>query len=479
MSAGPVEGLRRGIDDVTKSDRTYPRQYMQMDERPPHEELLDERAVYLGSDDISIDRYVDREFHDREMEHVWRKTWQVACHESELSEVGDTVVYDIGKYSILVVRSDVDRVKAFYNSCLHRGTQLRDVDGPVAELRCPFHGWAYSLDGKLVDLPESWDFDHVDQREMMLSEVRVGTWGGWIFVNMDRDAAPLDEYLGPLRLQFESIRPYRRYVVTHAVIKNIPCNWKVTQDAFFEVYHCDETHPQMMVATDCYDAENSVYLDGGGHLSSRMIVPVAVPGAGGHHQVTEQDVIDNLFADRVRGQASLGAGREQLSAPVLAEGELARPQAVKIIRKLKEQMLGIDLSDASDSEVIDAMEYAAFPNFMPWAGYQNCMAYRFRPDGDDHTRSIMDVWLMNPVDENSDAPVPHGPDPVVVDAANGVGDVAELGRFTVVLQQDLDNLPKVQRGLETSDRGAITVGNYQEVRLRHFHQVLDRYVGGE
>jgi len=464
----------RGVHDVVKSGRTYPNHYMRTDRKPAGPALLQESAVYLGSENIPIDRYITAEFHAQEVKSVWQKTWQVVCHETELSEVGDTVVYEIGRTSILVVRSAPEMVKAFYNSCLHRGTQLKCSDGPASEFRCPFHGWTYDLEGKLVDLPEAWDFPHVDKCKTSLPEVKVDQWAGWFFINMDPDCKPLDEYLGPLRAQFEAIRPYRRYVATHAVIRNIPCNWKVTQEAFFEVYHCDEVHPQFMISTNCYDSENSVYLDGG-HLSSRLVVPVGVAAAGGHHQVTEQEVIDNLFGDRVRGQASIGKAVEQAEIPQLAEGELARPHAAEAIRKLKESLLGIDLSAASDSEVTDAISYFAFPNFMPWAGYQNCMAYRFRPDGDDPHRSIMDVWLLNPF-ESSTGQAPHAPEPVIIDCADGVGHVEALGRFRMVLQQDLDNLPLVQRGLMTSKKGAVTLGDYQEVRIRHFHQVLDQYL---
>lgn len=464
----------RGVHDVVKSNRIYPQAYMKVDRKPAGPALLEESPVYLGSEDISVDRYLTAEFHDMEMEKVWRKTWQVACHESELSDVGDTVVYDIGRWSILVVRSAPDAVKGFYNSCLHRGTQLKCSDGPVSEFRCSFHGWTFSLDGKLTDLPEAWDFPHVDRCTTSLPQVKVAQWGGWIFINMDPDCVPLEEYLGPQRKQFEAIRPYRRYVGTHAVIRNLPCNWKVAQEAFFEVYHCDEVHPQFMISTNCYDAENSVYVDGG-HLSSRVVVPVGVAGAGGHRTVTEQEVIDNLFGDRVRGQAALGEARAQLKAPQLAQGERARPHAAEAIRATKESLLGVDLSSVSDSEVMDAIEYFAFPNFMPWAGYQNCMAYRFRPDGNDPARSIMDVWLLNPLDVDAEK-APHAPEPVVLDGQKGVRDVEALGRFRVVLQQDIDNFHLIQKGMMTSAKGTVTLADYQEVRIRHFHQVLDQYL---
>lgn len=470
-----TKGEERGVNDVVKSPRTYPETYLRSDERPTTGPLLEKSEVYLGSDEISFDRFIDPAYHDLEMKAVWSKTWQVAAHESELADVGDTVVYNIGKWSILVVRSSETELRAYYNSCLHRGTMLKECDGPVAEFRCPFHGWTFGLDGQLTYLPEAWDFARIDQDKTRLPQVKVDIWAGWVFVNLDPDAVPLEEYLGPLRKQYEAIPPAKRYVATHAVIHNIPANWKVTQDAFFEVYHCDPTHPQLLVSSNCYDAENSVYLDGG-HMNTRMIVPIAVPGAGGHFQVTEQDVIDSLYYDRVRGQAALGALGASAEAPQLGVGELARPVAAKMIRKLKEAAFGASLDGASDGEVLDAIEFSVFPNFMPWAGYQNVMSYRFRPDGNSHNRSIMDVWLLNPVMEGDLGAVPHAPEPVYIDATDGVSDVPALGRFTVVLQQDLDNLPLVQRGMETSALSGMQLADYQEVRMRAFHQMLDDYI---
>src|SRR5439155_11196874 len=79
---------------IVRSNRVYPQTYMKADRNPAVPALLEESPVYLGSGDIGVDRYLTQEFHDLEMEKVWRKTWQVACHESELSNVGDTVVYD-------------------------------------------------------------------------------------------------------------------------------------------------------------------------------------------------------------------------------------------------------------------------------------------------------------------------------------------------------------------------------------------------
>ena len=86
----------------------------------------------------------------------------MACREEEIPQVGDTLVYDIVDASLLIVRTAPDEIRAFHNSCLHRGTQLRAGPGHVAELRCPFHGFTWNLDGSFREMPCSWDFPHVE-----------------------------------------------------------------------------------------------------------------------------------------------------------------------------------------------------------------------------------------------------------------------------------------------------------------------------
>ncbi|MEO5899968.1 MAG: Rieske 2Fe-2S domain-containing protein, partial [Ilumatobacteraceae bacterium] len=102
---------------------------------------------FLGSADIPRSRYVSREFHELEKDKMWKKTWQMACREEDIPDVGDTLVYDICDLSILLVRSAPDRIQAYYNACLHRGRQLKEHDSNNTELRCAFHGYCWNLDG--------------------------------------------------------------------------------------------------------------------------------------------------------------------------------------------------------------------------------------------------------------------------------------------------------------------------------------------
>ena len=95
--------------------------YLDKDSRPIPEVLRYEISDALGSEDISVDRYVSQDWHDREMEKVWRKAWQFACRLDQIPQVGDHVVYEIGGDSLIVMRTGVDEIQAHFNACLHRG----------------------------------------------------------------------------------------------------------------------------------------------------------------------------------------------------------------------------------------------------------------------------------------------------------------------------------------------------------------------
>ena len=109
-----------------------------MDVNPPPACLLIESpALDLGLEDVSIDRYYSKAWHDREVEKVWRKTWQMACRVEEIPNVGDHVVYDIVHDSVIVTRVSETEIRGYINSCLHRGTRLRMEDGNARHFKCP------------------------------------------------------------------------------------------------------------------------------------------------------------------------------------------------------------------------------------------------------------------------------------------------------------------------------------------------------
>ena len=420
----------------------------------------EESYEFLGSDDIPVERYTSRAWHDREVERLWKRVWQVACREEEIPEVGDSVVYDVADSSLIIVRTAPDRIKAFHNACLHRGATLRASDGYVPELRCPFHGFTWSLDGALQSIPCAWDFPHVDADQFRLPEALVDTWGGWVFVNMDLDAMPLEDYLGGFPAKF----PWRQEdLVTQAhVVKVLRCNWKVALEAFIESFHVISTHPQLLFALGDANTQYDVYP--GEPRWSRMITAQGVQSPHLPYELSDQEIMDAMI-----GQF-LGEG----AVFPVPDGQTARQLLAMITRSQVTVALGPDVA-ISDSEAVDAIEYSVFPNFVPWGGWSR-INYRFRPHGNDPDECLMDVILLGPCSPNGPRPKPAavrhlGPDDDWVEAP-------ELGGLAMIFNQDSGNLPRVQRGLHATRKPGVTLGNYQEIRIRHFHQELARWVEG-
>ncbi len=352
--------------------------------RPVPASLRDTANDDLGTGGVARARYTSRSVHDLEVAKVWSKVWQMACREEQIPAVGDSIVYDVAGFSLIVVRRGPDEIRAFHNSCLHRGTRLRTQPGPVAELRCPFHGFTWNLDGSFAGMPCPWDFPHVDTARFCLPEARVGTWGGFVFVNLDEGAEPLESYLEILPDHFAGWPLQDRYLTAH-VVRPLPCNWKVALEAFIESYHTVAVHPQLLKTSGDTQTEYDVY-PGIRHVS-RMITPVGIASEHMDGEVAEQDIVDAMFLTRHDPDATV------------PDGATARHLLAARMRDQLSEATARDYSAITDCEALDAIEYFVFPNFMPWAGYTTPLVYRFRPLGSDHTRSLMDVMLLEPWDE--------------------------------------------------------------------------------
>ncbi len=415
-----------------------------------------QRWEHLGDTDIPRERYTSREFHELEKERIWYRAWQVACREEDLPEPGDTVVYDICDRSILVVRTEAGEIKAFYNACLHRGRQLRDTSANATELRCPFHGFCWNLDGTLKQVPCEWDFPHIDQAEWSLPEVRVGTWGGFVFISMDPDGESLASFLGELPAQFEKWPLDQRYKVAH-VARVFPANWKVVQEAFMEAFHVVATHPQLLAGIG--DA-NSQY-DWSGNFS-RAITPNGTPSPHLSWEPSEQEMFDAMSDRRLDEPPFVELTDTMTARSVAGVGGRTRMQAA----------LGPRADELSDAELADSIYYTLFPNLHPWGAY-NRITYRFRPYEDRHDMSVMECMLLEPFDQSQPRP------PAAPIHWLGVDDdwtnAPELGLLARVFNQDTFNLPKVQRGLGSLRKG-ITLANYQETKIRHFHWLLEQWI---
>jgi phenylpropionate dioxygenase-like ring-hydroxylating dioxygenase large terminal subunit len=424
------------------------------DTRRVPEVLRWQSARELPEARVPIRRYTSQSFHELEVERVWKKVWQMACREEELPEVGDHVLYEIADASLIVVRAGEGELRAFHNTCLHRGRPLRDEGGRVAELRCPFHGWSWDLCGRLKELPCRWDFPHVERESHRLPEAKVGTWGGFVFVNLDPSCESLASYLGDLPKHFEPWPLEQRYKEAH-VAKLLPCNWKVAQEAFMEAYHVVGTHPQLLPGIG---DTNSQY-DAWDHFS-RAITPNMTPSPHLGRMPDEQEQFDSLMTRSLDAEPAFR----------VPEGMTARQFLAQLTRmQLQGAVPGIQ--DVSDAELADSFYYSVFPNFHPWGAW-NRIVYRFRPYRNDAQRCVMEVIYLAPFRGRRPRPAPvHW----LRDDEDWTR-APELGFLTRVFNQDTFNLGRVQAGLRGAAHTHVTFGLYQETKIRHFHALLDRYV---
>ena len=426
--------------------------------------LLEQSYQFLGDDDIDCSRYTSSEFASREFNRLWNRCWQWVCREEHIPDVGDNYVYEIGPYSVIVVRSAEADIRAFINSCPHRATRLLGGEGSgySAGFTCPFHGWSFSLDGCLQDLPARWDFPHVSEETHSLQPVHCETWGGFVFINLDPDARPLAQYLDVLPDHFSHFPLDRRRIRLH-VQKELPANWKAAQEAFMEAYHNFETHNGPNGANAQYDIFGkyvSRFIHNIGNYSPESLADY--PGDKWRAPpLTENEVLQMLSV----------FGLEHEEVP---EGETARNIAAEDLRRKLGGQFNVDLSQTSDALMLDSIEYHLFPNMFFFPGITVSMVYRFRPNGEDVDSSLFDFLILEPLPEGAEHPEP--PEPIRLGVEQSYTEAEGLGWLGPVYDEDTGNLDLQQQGFKTSRKRGITLGNYQESRIRRVHMTLDEFM---
>ena len=195
--------------------------------------------------------YVDPASLDREQEAIFARTWQLGGHASQVAEPGRFMTVQTGRESALVIRGEDGELRAFRNVCRHRAARLREGSGDCGKaLRCPYHGWTYRTDGRLIGVPEGRGFPGLDKSALGLMPASVELFHGLVFVNLDPDAAPLaptltglGEKLAPYGI--ERLEPFGDFATSSQ-----PANWKIVADNYLEGYHVPIAHPSLMRLLD-------------------------------------------------------------------------------------------------------------------------------------------------------------------------------------------------------------------------------------
>ena len=206
------------------------------------------------TDTLPYTWYTDVEVFDREREGLFERSWQYAGHMGDLPEPGSYFTLRTGNVPLVVVRDREDELRAFVNVCRHRGAEVVSGSGPCSTLQCHYHAWTYALDGTLRAAPRSDADPGFDRDALGLRPAQVDTWGPFVFVNADHEAAPLADTLGTLPdlvrdagLDVDALTFHTRAAYS------LEANWKVAVENYLECYHCAVAHPSFSDVIDVGD----------------------------------------------------------------------------------------------------------------------------------------------------------------------------------------------------------------------------------
>jgi phenylpropionate dioxygenase-like ring-hydroxylating dioxygenase large terminal subunit len=420
----------------------------------------------LGLEPIPASNYFSREYFDKEVKSVWDKVWQMACREEDIPNVGDYHLYEnVGK-SLIVARVAPDEIRAYHNVCLHRGRKLVSTGGCRKTFQCRFHGMTWDLKGKLAVNPLEWDLPQWKDQDMSLPQAKVETWGGFVFINVDTEAAPLSTYIEPMARDLDRYDFANSYKALH-LVKKVRCNWKVLAEAFMEATHTTVTHPQSIPYVSDLNAQYDI-------LSNYVSRSFVALGAPSHSAVakayTPTDIVRAMGG---RGFAARDDSTDDVVIPELPEGVGARAYLGDVARRVRAAEDGFDYSSVSDAELIDSLLYNLWPHMSFWAGYVS-IYYSWRPNEMDPESCIMEVMVLKRVPNGAARPRPAKTHYLGLDELFAT--IKESGKLGVVFDQDLANVPFVQEGLHALRSGVVHFGRYTEFRLRKMHQLIDEWI---
>ncbi len=348
-------------------------------------------------------RYIDPDFLALERDRLWKRSWLYACHTDELPETGSWMLWKKTGSPILIVRGKDDAIRAFYNTCRHRGGPLvKERCGKARGFVCGYHGWTYDLAGKLINLRDRRDFVDLDFKSHGLVDVRCERLGNWVFINEDPDAQPLLDSLGviPEHLAQFDLDSTRH---VHSKSYDVACNVKVLLDEFLEVYHL-KSIPKDTVDSFLDHRGTDIVLWPNGH--SLMITPNRRDG----------------WVD---------------------PGTVGMPEFPSVT----ELPIRYNLSYNLYPNLVTPVAPSGMPFLVFWPETTNTMkieCHWFSPDWGDGE-----------------------PDPLWK---------TRIENFERILYEDTQFAPQIQESVESPGFRGISL-NYQERRIYHWHEELDRRVG--
>jgi phenylpropionate dioxygenase-like ring-hydroxylating dioxygenase large terminal subunit len=424
-----------------------------------------------------------REFRDpqwdvAENERLWPKVWQMACREAEITAPGQFIRYDILDESILIVRTGdgPDELSAFYNVCQHRGRRLREEKRGAlgVTFACRFHGWQFDRKGDLhkAYMEQDWDdCPQFDRTRLSIPKVRLARWGGWVWINMDPDAEPLDSWLGQVK---DVLAPFHLGELRPKWWKTIfaPVNWKVVVEAFNEGYHSGSTHT---CGINYWGLRSPTAVAGNHAAFFSEAAGFTEYKDTGNKWVKPKNFIENMWANnrhifRTLGAMTLEPGMAASERLLELPGDtepMAVLQTLFDFTRDEIENSGAKFPETMTLEKLFAAgtDWHIFPNSIVLPTLDGALWYRVRPNPKDRDACVFDIWSFGRY-----AP---GAEPVIENELyNGFEEFAGQCEF---LEEDFANLEAVNLGMKSNGFSGAFLNPLQEGTISNFHRMLRKY----
>ena len=426
---------------------------------------------------IPAEAYTSPEYARAERDRLWRKVWLQAGRIDDIAEVGSYITFDILDDSVIIVRTAPDKINAIYNVCPHRGRKLVDVPAGKRNARgkrpnfiCGYHGWTFDLEGKntYLEHPDDWQ-GKLCEGIADVGQVKVESWGGWLWINLDPEAGPLKDYLEPAMTmldpyQLQNMRPrWRKWVV-------FECNWKVAMEAFAETYHVNTTHPEFMEfgqfrgwarnqglhSNIGYDAPKGQEEDSG---KLRL-------GAGEDPRVTTADMQNFTWANANTNTTTTLVAVANRLKDELPEGTPAAEVSKYWIQtaRAEDAARGVVWPTVDPQHTSQAgTAWQIFPNFQIGHAVNNMLCYMARPYKGDPDMCIFEAAVYELYPEGQ--------------APETEWEYTEPKDWPPVLQQDFNNMAAIQQGMKNVGFRGAQPNPYMERSIASLHMNLARFMG--
>tara|TARA_R110001599_G_scaffold26856_2_gene94651 strand:- start:93163 stop:94527 length:1365 start_codon:yes stop_codon:yes gene_type:complete len=446
--------------------------------------MMDQKSEKIDNTDqlekpvvIPAEAYISPEYAAAEQQRLFRKTWLQAGRMEDLPNVGDFITYEIGPDSVIIVKSGESELSAYHNVCPHRGRRLvdtlpgqRNARGTRKNFICGYHGWTFGLDGEnsYIEHEDDWQGSLCEGRAD-LGKVSVGTWGGWIWINLDPECSSLADYLGvvpemldPYGLQ--NMRPrWRKWVV-------FECNWKVAMEAFAETYHVSTTHPEF----NAFGQFRGWARNHGLHSNIGYEAPKGLEedsgklrlGTGEDPRVSTAEMQNFTWENANTNTTGTLVGVANRLKDEVPDGTPAAEVSAYWIKTAREEdaARGVDWANVTPEHTAKAgTAWQIFPSFQIGHAVNNMLCYNARPYQGDPDKCYFEAAVYELYPEG--------------EAPETEWEYTEPDDWPPVLQQDFNNMAAVQQGMKNVGFRGAQPNPYMERSIASLHFNLSRYMG--